>query len=254
MKSLVVVAISLMGAANVAAAPLAGFNLVASTPRFSHYARDTKKVDVEAYEKQLSRLESLLGATVDHKVEFYSYERPEEIAAVTGRYADGFFFPAQGQIHATKGAREHEMVHLVAHELGDPGAFFQEGLAVALGNHGKLGGHPVEKVAKRVVSAASIESLAGRARIEDWESVATAGAFVEWLIERHGVETVASFFRASGRSGSPAAFETSFGTSLRTASADFAKSLGVTSPVGPMMATTIAAPTTALAQLSASAR
>jgi hypothetical protein len=253
MKSWVVVAMSLMGAASAAAGPVAGFTLVAETSRFAHYARDARKADVEAYEKQLSRLEAMLGAKVDRKVEVYAYERPEEIAAVTGRFADGFFFPAQGQIHATRSARNHEIVHLVAHELGDPGAFFQEGLAVALGNDGKLGGHAVEKVAKRVVGRASVETLAGRARIEDWESVATAGAFVEWLIDRHGVATVAAFFRQSGRSGSPAAFESVFGQSLRTASADFAQSLGVRSPAAPMVASA-GAPTTTLAQLSANGR
>jgi hypothetical protein len=56
-----------------------------------------------------------------------------KVAADLGEYATGVTLGSLRQIHTVR--REchlHEIVHLVAAQLGDPGPFFQEGLAVAL--------------------------------------------------------------------------------------------------------------------------
>ena len=50
----------------------------------------------------------------------------------SGPYATGVTLGRLRQIHTVRDCHLHEIVHLVAAQLGDPGAFFHEGLAVAL--------------------------------------------------------------------------------------------------------------------------
>jgi hypothetical protein len=90
-------------------------------------------------------LAGLLGLSSVPHAELYRYERAEDVAAVTGQYVGGVTYPALRQVHSTEGSLNHEMVHLVAAQLGDPGTFFQEGLAVALGDRGRLGGRKAER-------------------------------------------------------------------------------------------------------------
>jgi hypothetical protein len=222
----------LAAAGALEAAPLAGFTRVAESTHFVHFAHGSAKTNIKSREAQVARLEAALDVDIQGKIEYYAHERPEDIQAATGRYAAGYFFPTLGQIHATADAENHEIVHLVSHELGDPGPFFNEGLAVSLGNGDRFGGWPVDRVARNVLKRVSPEALEARfsSLQTSWEAVATAGSFVKWLGKRHGLPRVAQFFRASGRSGRPAAFEATFGQSLSNELQAWARSLGVKPP------------------------
>lgn len=226
-KSFTLAALAVGIAANAVAAPVSGFTLRAQTPRFAFYARGDARVNVAAPEKQLARVESLLGQRVSGPVEYFQYDRAEDIAAVTGRYAGGVFYNNLRQIHTTSAANHHELVHLVAFELGDPGPFFQEGLAVVLGDNGRFRGQPVDRVAKPIVKGKALASLIASFDPRDpREGYAVAGSFVSFLIKRHGLDKVTHFFRAcNGGRDTATAFSAIFGQTLDESGAAWATSL-----------------------------
>src|SRR6185295_7227116 len=106
-----------------------------------------------AVERELRAVARSLGASTLPRIQLFLYEHAADIAAATGVYAGGVTFPGLGQIHSTAYRLRHELVHAVAGGLGgDPGAFFQEGLAVAVGDGGRHNdGRRVDDVARASV-------------------------------------------------------------------------------------------------------
>lgn len=203
-------------AGTLEAAPPAAFALAAQTPRVLAYSRG-ERVDVQNLDEQVRHFEQLLGRSVSGPVRFIQYERPEEIAAVTGTYAAGVTFAAAREIHSVKHAASHEIVHLVASQIGDPGAFFREGLAVALTSGGKWYGKSIAKIARAALGgdAGSLSGLLARFEALDPQlAYPLAGSFVAYLIESHGLAPVVSFFSACRGRFDAVAFERSFGRSL----------------------------------------
>ncbi len=222
-----IVSLNLAAASLSSAAPLAGFALRAETTHFAFFSRGVARLDVRRPEEQLARVEAALGHRISTRVDYYVYERPEDIAAATGRYAGGLTLPGLGQVHSTLSSQNHEIVHVVAHSLGDPGPFFQEGLAVALGDRGRWQGQPVDRVAKNVAKTATLASLiAGFDAVDPREGYAVAGSFVGYLVKVHGLPKVSHFFRAchDGR-GADAAFVAIFGETLDEAGAAWLRAL-----------------------------
>jgi hypothetical protein len=206
------------------AAPLPGFVLTAQTPHFSFYTRG-EKVDAQKVEQRVTELEKMFGHTLSKRADYYRYSNPQEVAAGTGQYAAGVTFAATGEVHSTEACHEHELVHLVAGQLGDPGAFFSEGLAVALGNHGKWHGRAVDQLAKG--TRAGVDAMvAGFDRMDPEQAYAVAGSFVGYLMRTQGLEKVSAFFRACRPGTTPAAaFASTFGLSLQAAGASWQASL-----------------------------
>lgn len=222
-----IVGLNFAAASLSSAAPLAGFALRAETTHFAFFSRGRERLDLKAPEAQLARIEGALGQRIATRVDYYVYERPEDIAAATGRYAGGLTFPGLGQVHSTLASQNHEIVHVVAHSLGDPGPFFQEGLAVALGDGGRWQGQPVDRVAKNVAKATTLASLiAGFDARDPREGYAVAGSFVGHLIKVHGLSSVSQFFKAcQGGRGANAAFAAIFGETLDEAGAAWLRAL-----------------------------
>ena len=218
--------LSLLATTSVSASPLAGFTLRAETRNFAFFSRGDARVDVRRPEAQLARVEAALGESLSARVDYYVHERPEDIAATTGRYAGGLTLPELGQIHSTSSSQDHEIVHVVAHQLGNPGPFFQEGLAVALGDHGRWLGQPVDRVARKVATT-TIETLIAHFDAADpKEGYAVAGSFVSFLIKAHGLPQVSHFFRAcQGERTTATAFAATFGETLEVAGVKWARSL-----------------------------
>jgi hypothetical protein len=211
-----------------AAPPLPGFTLRVETPRFAFYARGTQTVDARKSERFLSRIEALLGARVTGRAEYYRYGSPEELAQGTGTYASGVTFAATREIHSTHAFHAHEIVHLVASQLGDPGAFFHEGLAVVLGNDGKWNGKDVSDLARPLVRRASFRTLLAQFdSMDPQRGYPLAGSFVAYLVRTHGLDKVADFFRRCPPTGGDreAAFARVFGNSLDSAGASWIASL-----------------------------
>jgi len=200
------------------AQPPRGFQLVAQTPHFLFYSRNGEAIDVHEVERSLWKVQRLLGKELAGRAEYYVYGTPQEVAANLGEYATGVTLGSLRQIHTVR--REchlHEIVHLVAAQLGDPGPFFREGLAVALSGS-KWRGQALGKVRlPAALRQQKVSVLAARFESMEPETVyPIAGSFVAFLIKTYGVSRVAEFFRASGDSGSPRedAFRATFGESL----------------------------------------
>ena len=216
--------------ASLWAAPLPGFVLRSETARVSTYAREGQRVEAQKIERYLVRMEELLGQRVPEHVRYYRYELPQEIAAATGRFADGVAYTAACEIHSVSAFHPHEIVHIVAGQLGDPGNFFQEGLAVTLGDGGRWRGRDVDGVARRSPEVGHVS------RLLSWDGWLTsddgyflAGSFVGYLVRTQGLPKVVAFFRATPRADTPLAFRKTFGMSLDEAGAQWASAIGASS-------------------------
>ena len=219
--------LGLVAANSASAAPLAGFALRAKTSNFSFFSRSDARVDVRKPEAQLARVEAALGQKISARVDYYLYDRAEDIAAATGQYAGGLTYPELSQIHSTSSSQDHEIVHVVAFQLGNPGSFFQEGLAVALGDHGRWLGQPVDRVARTIAATTPLETLIAHFDPTDpREGYAVAGSFMGYLIKTHGLPKVSHFFQAChGQRTTAAAFADILGETLEVAGARWARSL-----------------------------
>ena len=108
------------------------------------------------------------------------------------------------QIHTVRDCHLHEIVHLVAAQIGDPGPFFQEGLAVALSGSKWRGqtltGWPAPSGRPCAGNPPRPSLRALRAAASPTSAYPLAGSFVAFLIKTHGVSRVGGFFRACGGS------------------------------------------------------
>jgi hypothetical protein len=204
--------LALGSAAPAGAAGLPGFSLAAETRRVAFYTRGTAKIDARGVEASLSRIEKALGQPLRRKAAYYRYASAQEIAAGTGYYAAGITYP--GEVHSIEPRHDHELVHLVAVELGQPGRFFHEGLAVAMTGERTLPRGQVKRAMQRSRQPVSAWVL-GFDRYDPALAYAVAGSFVKHLVEAHGLPRVVSFFRAC-RPGADvrAAFSETFGVAL----------------------------------------
>ena len=201
---------AILGFGTTASAALPGFTLAARTPRVSFYSRG-QNVDVAKVEASLTRIEGLLGTRLAGHASYYRYESAQEVAAGTGHYAAGVTFA--GQVHSTSACHDHELVHLVAAQMGNPGRFFQEGLAVALGDKPR----GLRQAAKKALSGGQplTRWVAGFDSQDPEAAYAVAGTFVRDLIDTHGIEKVRSLFRASRSEADVSrAFAATFGQGL----------------------------------------
>jgi hypothetical protein len=158
----------------------------------SFYSRG-QAVDVKGVEASLTRIEGTLDTRLAGHASYYRYASAQEVAAGTGHYADGVTFA--GQVHSTRQCHDHELVHLVAAQMGDPGRFFQEGLAVALADDAR----GMRKAAKKALAGGQPMTrwVAGFDNQDPTAAYAVAGTFVQHLIDTRGIQTVRAFYRAA---------------------------------------------------------
>ncbi len=218
-------------ATGVEAAPLPGFALTAQTEHFSFYTRDKQAVEAKKTEQYVAKVEQLLGERLSGRADYYRYSSAEEIEFATGRYAAGLTVATSGpgQIHSMKPFHPHEIVHLVAEHLGNPGTFFHEGLAVAVGDEAHWAGKSVDAIAKEMVKAGRISSVSNLVaefdRMDPQSAYPVAGSFVAFLIKTHGIEKTTEFFRACSRGNTGTAFLHTFGQTMDQAGAGWLAAL-----------------------------
>lgn len=225
-------AIAILAAA-MPAVPVAapnGFSVAAETRNFTFYTRDGGKVDAQKNQSFLDDTSRRLGVTLAGKRAYYRYAWSEELAFVVGSAAasaSGAYL-ASGDIHSTKGFDAHEIVHRVAFELGNPGSFFHEGLAVELGDGGRYGKAKVDEIARRLVGRVGFRTLVERfASLPPDVRYPLAGSFVRFLIARHGLAKVSEFFSKCGDERvRDAQFAKAMGHSLDDAGREWMATLG----------------------------
>lgn len=210
------VACGVLAAATADARELPWFKRAAESTHVTLYAPPAGGPNVERLERELGDVARMLGESKP-RVQLFFYEHASDIAVATGVYAGGVTFPGLGQIHSTAYRLRHEMVHLVASKLGgDPGPFYQEGLAVALGDGGRHNdGRPVDDVARGLLRGAPMsELIAGFASTNPQEGYPIAGSFMRFLLKRHGYARVVRFFRACVKERSGDVYQEVFGESV----------------------------------------
>jgi hypothetical protein len=209
------------------AAP-AGLIPTARTEHFRFYAGHSGKgghvlqVDAGGNERALRDLSARLGVTFEGIIEYQRFQYPEEVAFHAGDpslLSTGVAHPESGVIQSILPSHPHEIVHILSPRLGRPSAFFVEGLAVELGDKGKIRGQAVDEIARRYVRSTPPERVMASFRdVDPWAAYSIAGSFSRFLVRRYGLATLTAFFRAS-RPGvrEEDAFRDSFGLSLTAA-------------------------------------
>jgi len=234
-------ACSALGAAQANAGQPVLFERPVEGSHVTLYAQQAGAPDVRRLDKELGDVARLLGEHQPPKVQLYYYGHASDVAVATGIYAGGVTLPGLGQIHSTAYRLRHEMVHLVASRLGgDPGAFYQEGLAVALGDGGRHNdGRRVDDVARALLRGTAMsELIAGFNAANPQEAYAIAGSFMRFLLKTHGNERVVRFFRASGKGSSADAYREAFGETVEVTGSQWMRRLFGGKKTGPPAAVT----------------
>jgi hypothetical protein len=230
-KTAATLAVAILSSTVLQAAPLPGFALTAQTEHFSFYTRSKQAVEAQKTEQYVAKVEELLGQRLSGRADYYRYSSAEEIQFATGQYAAGLTVATSGpgQIHSMKAFHPHEIVHLVAERLGNPGTFFHEGLAVAVGDEARWGGKSVNSIAKDVVKTGQVMSVSALVaqfdRMDPQTAYPVAGSFVAFLIKTQGIAKTAQFFRACSGANTATAFQHTFGLSMDEAGAGWVATL-----------------------------
>jgi hypothetical protein len=217
------------------------FVRVAQTKHISFYAVEGGRSSVSPgrCERFLARVAQQLGVELgdEDQVAYYRLTYPEQVVFYTGipdaRYAG---WANRDVVYSVLAFHRHELVHVIALRIGDPGRFFQEGLAIALGDKQRRGAEHVDRVARACLSGLDTQTFEHVVEFDD--DVAPeiayplAGSFMRYLIKQHGPSAVVRFFR-----GCPdarhrdTAFASVFGLSLQDALSRWCASLQSTCPV-----------------------
>ena len=145
------------------AGPLPGFTLTAQTDRFIFYSRDAQKVNAEKSEKYLVKLEATAGPQ-DRRARptTTATARPRRSRPAPARTPPGVTFPGTGEIHSTRDFHAHEIVHLVAGQIGDPGDVLPGRPRGGARQRGRWEGKDVDKLARGRVKQADDRDAARR--------------------------------------------------------------------------------------------
>lgn len=188
------------------------------TRYFTFYASPDQQTDAAACERYAAELVRMFGQRDLKRARYYRYRDAQELAARTGTYAAGLTYSDANEIHSTKPFHAHEIVHLVAGQLGRPGAFFQEGLAVALADKGRWRGRPVDAWAREQPRVRSVRWMVEHfERLDPEAAYPLAASFVKALLESHGTSRIGELFKRSARGPTRTAFEETFGQTLEAA-------------------------------------
>ena len=181
------------------------------------------KVDAKASERAFGELSSQLGVTLEAKIEYQRLEFPEQVAVFAGDsslWTTGVAHPESLVIQSTLPSHPHEIVHILSHQLGRPSAFFVEGLAVELGDRGRLYGQSVDSLARKLAQGPLVEQTLSSFRdVDSAASYALAGSFTRHVVRTWGLPRLVQFFKASHDGGRDEArvFAETFGVTLAEA-------------------------------------
>jgi len=226
---------SLAPSALLAASVRSPLSLIEETEHFRFLAGPSTKgslrVDAKANERAFVELAGQLGVTLRGKIEYQRLEFPEQVAVFAGDsslWTTGVAHPESLVIQSTLASHPHEIVHILSHQLGSPSSFFVEGLAVELGDRGKLYGQSVDALARPIARGALAEqTLASFRAVDAQASYALAGSFMRYAVRTWGLSRVIQFFRSSHDGGEDEGrvFEASFGVTLPAALASWRKGI-----------------------------
>lgn len=208
---------------------LPGFHLVAATARIDYFAMSDSKAqtgDALKVERVLEDTERRMGQRGPERLAYYRVSYVADMERLTGQPLLGVTDQKGQRIISCVAVHAHELVHAVAVQMGNPGRFFQEGLALALAADPQWNAKRLQQGARK--------GLGQRALPLYWadfdggpseEAYAVAGGFVEHLIAVHGLAKVLEFFRGCETCPRDEMFERTFGVRLADAGASWSAGL-----------------------------
>ena len=214
------------------------------SPSFSYRFSTGDSVQSERQEAHHRWAVAQLGVTVPQKIAYNKYLSRAQMGEATGHSnTNGFAEPERFTIHTLWEWDNHETVHVYTALIGQPSAFFNEGIAVAFQTDPATGNYASVFNSQEVHAACAqyralgllrpldqiIETAGFRAVSDSVLSYREAGSFVRYLIDRDGMDRVKAFFRASSMNDSRAVirdrFQTAFERSLEETERDWLASL-----------------------------
>lgn len=174
--------------------------------------------DLVANEAACREAASFLGVAPAARIAFYKYASSAAKEEFIGDPGNAHVARDKMEIHSLFARDRHEIVHLLAREIGNPPAILGEGLAVHLAGpwHGKTNrAWTGEFLAdgRYVVLPEILDTRSFRAG-DDLVTYPECGAFVEFLVETHGWPRVRALYGAARADGSAEDFRKAFRDSL----------------------------------------
>jgi hypothetical protein len=149
-----------------------------------------------ANERFHTRVRNFLGVEAPPVLDFFKYPDRATLEELTGFAGNAHV--RGGAIHTVWPVDRHELVHLLARPWGEPPALLGEGLAVYLS--GAWQGQPVLSYARALLTSGAwiplgrlLDTRSFRLQPE-LSAYGIAGAFVQWLVERQGVDTLRTLY------------------------------------------------------------
>lgn len=207
---------------------VSGFTLQAHTSRADYYvpAHTKLQADSATCEAFLTHTEQMLGVRVP-RFTYYRVATPDDVFRLSGYRARGVSDPTTHEVWSMYSCHRHEIAHLAAYQLGSPGHFWHEGFAMVLAGESfdaDAGKEYARLVGTGFAAATGTRDIFLDSDTEngDYRRFTMAAAFVQYLVQRYGVNRVIEFFRSCRTSVDAAtAFQRIFGRPIQGAAQEW---------------------------------
>jgi hypothetical protein len=185
-----------------------GWSLFAETERFRYYVRPGDHIprwSMELAEEQLDAALDSLDLEYAGTIPFYKHASQQDLQEATGSRSTGVVMPSPDgggyELHSVHRYDAHEVMHVLAHTtLGEPPAFFDEGLATAFAWDWTPDEQDVHARARRLLAEGrlvSVERLLtnwGFRSYQSYPAYVVAGSFTKYLLATRGPVGLSELF------------------------------------------------------------
>lgn len=180
----------------------------AETAHFSYYVRPGDRIPrwaMELAEVHLDTACRTLLVSFTGAIAYYKHPSQADLREATGSRSTGLVLIASDkhhqELHSVHAYDPHEVMHAIAHEtMGEPPAFFDEGLATAFGWDWTPGENDVHQRARGLLDEGRLVLL--ERLLTNWDfrsyktypAYTTAGSFIKYVLALYGPEKLAGLF------------------------------------------------------------
>jgi hypothetical protein len=154
----------------------------------------------EAQQQRFDAVANQLGVTSDVVIKYYFYPDSLTIAKMTGTKGKTYVDWEDYEFHSIQPGDDHEVVHFITDPVGRPPRSIAEGTVVWIQN--RWGAKSLDDQLNVVVKANKITPFTQLfdtnlfQRSDLAASIPTAAAFVKWVVERWGRDTLMELYRS----------------------------------------------------------
>jgi len=180
----------------------------AETAHFSYYVRPGDHIPrwaMELAEVHLDTACRTLLVSFTGAIPYYKHSSQADLREATGSRSTGLVIATDGEhhqeLHSVHAYDPHEVMHAIAHEtMGEPPAFFDEGLATAFGWDWTPGENDVHQRARGLLDEGRLVPL--ERLLTNWDfrsyksypAYTAAGSFIKYVLAVHGPVKLAGLF------------------------------------------------------------